>query len=490
MLMRRLFSKKSISLGIMAFTASVLLTGCESLFEESKNPYELIAVKNTELEEDTFYVKSGTDFYEVYDANGTGTSTALKLDKSRVLWLMEDEALVPTLYKGEVIAYASSKKELTGTSLERFKDTGYSIGNYGMTWDADDSQFDFTFTTVIKNSGCYQTFKEDKSQNFSIEEINSQKVTEDMVNSAGVFTCFEKDADYEISYYSGTYYETNVFTASTHMFQAYELYSLDDVESTKNGYVEIHLPDDLKTGWYKIGGAGIFKYIDHERDGSAEPEGDEWNEPYFTSESDNYSYAQKYSVSFNTTTLEATINVTVDPESIGDDGLVVEAEAPDGTIYELTNEKVANTYKGQYETEEGIVYSVTLDEAIPGKWLVYISPKTVTVVDVSVASAEFDEEKTEVNEAFVLSEDTTNKTFKVTYTGDGDINGVIVAPDGQTYTLQKQSLTSKVYYYNMSYLKAGTYTVKVYHNTDTKIEEIVMEDGETDAEEEIITITG
>ncbi|MBR6395337.1 MAG: hypothetical protein IKS09_00045, partial [Lachnospiraceae bacterium] len=444
------------------------MTGCESLFEEQKNKYELVAVKSSDLLEDTFYVKSGTDFYAVYNAKGNGVNSTLKVDPKRVMWLMEDEALVPTLYKGEVLAYASSKNELTGTSLERYKDTGYSIGTYQMTWDESDEHFDFKMTDVIKDSPCYETFLSDKSDSFSIEEINSQKVSKDMVNAAGVFTCFEKDAEYQLSYYSGTYYEKNTFKASTHMLQAYELYALDKVEPTKNGYVEIHLPDDLKSGWYRIGGAGLFKYIDHEKDGSSEPELDAWNEPYFTNSEDSFAYAQKYSVSFATTTLDATINVTLDPDTINDEGVSVQAESPDGTLYDLTNEKVSNTYKGRYETEKGLVYSVTLDEAVPGKWYVYISPKTVTVTDVSVASAEFDEEKSVVEESFVLSEDSLNKTFRVTFKGDGDINGVVIAPDGQTYNLEKPNMTSKTYYYNMSYLKAGTYVVRVYHNTDTE----------------------
>jgi hypothetical protein len=95
-----------------------------------------------------------------------------------------------------------------------------------------------------------------------------------------------------------------------------------------------------------------------------------------------------------------------------------------------------------------------------------------------------------VDEVFVLSEDSRNKTFKVIYSGEGDINGVVVAPDGQTYNLKNTDSNQKLYYYNMSYLKAGTYTVKVYHNTDTEIEGISMDDGETEANEDIITVTG
>ena len=120
-------SLKPIFFIIATVAIAVLLTGCESLFEEQRNKYELVAAKNGKLEEDTYYVKSGTDFYPVYDADGDAIGTALKIDSNRLLWLMEDESLVPTLYKGEVIAYAS-QKGLDGTSLERFKDSGYSIG--------------------------------------------------------------------------------------------------------------------------------------------------------------------------------------------------------------------------------------------------------------------------------------------------------------------------------------------------------------------------
>ena len=72
--------KKTFTIALMAFAALFLMTGCESLFEEQKNKYELVAVKSSDLLEDTFYVKSGTDFYAVYNAKGNGVNSTLKVD--------------------------------------------------------------------------------------------------------------------------------------------------------------------------------------------------------------------------------------------------------------------------------------------------------------------------------------------------------------------------------------------------------------------------
>ena len=52
--------KKSLKPVFLIFTliaSSALLTGCESLFEEQRNKYELVPEKNDKLEEDTYYVK-------------------------------------------------------------------------------------------------------------------------------------------------------------------------------------------------------------------------------------------------------------------------------------------------------------------------------------------------------------------------------------------------------------------------------------------------
>lgn len=477
------------------------LTACGSLMQEKKNKYELQSVKVGDLAEDTYYVKEGTDFYEAYAASGTATGIPSKVDDQRLVWLQKDASLVPTLYKGEVIAYSSSKTELTSAPLERFRDIGYSIGIYGMTFDSSSSpQFDYQLKNVVKDSSAYEVMSDDKSDSFSISSINGQAVTKGMANGAGVLTCMEANKDYSVEYYSGTYYKKQTFTASTHMLQAFELYSIDSIEQTKNGYVEIKLPEDLKTGWYMIGGKGLFKYIDHERNSVKAPEGDEWNSAYYASNDDTHAYAQKYSISFDKATTDATIKVSLDPTTIGDGGVYITATSPDGHEYELaptgTNTGAAagisvDAAAAQYTDETGQAYSdydVTIKEAVAGKWYVYVAPKTVTVTNVSVESAAHDEEATEVDQAFTLDDDEKNKTFVVSYDGDGDIHASLIATDGQAYDLVLDKDNKKLTY-PMEFLPKGVYTVKAYHYTDTDITGIKMEDTTTDADEDIITVT-
>ncbi len=467
---------KTVTSVLIGATSVALLSGCGSIIQEYVDPYEIQALKYNELEPDVYYVKSGTDFYAVYSASGTAGGSASKVDETRLFWLNEDESLVPTLYKGEVIAYSSTEKEIIGASLERYYDIGYSIGLQGMTWDSGDSRFDFEHTNITENSNAYKTLEEDDSSYFSIVTINGQEVTEDMANSAGVFTCMEQDKAYDIGYYSGTHYKEATITASTHMLQMSELYYLDNVENTKNGYLEIKLPDYLKSGWYKIAGVGIFKYIDHERDGSAEPVLDEWNDPFFLSTEASYSYAQRYSVHFDSTTNNVFINVSVDASTIENDQISITALSPDGTEYELTGED------GQY--------TVQLDKAMAGTWYVYISPKTVTVLDVSVDSSQAKEEATVIEETIEVEEDVSDKTFEVLYTGEGDVHATLISPTGLAYELTADSFKGGRLYYNMSFVPAGTYTIKVYHYTDTNIDSIEMKDTGTDTNEDVISVTG
>lgn len=470
------FIKKTISSILIGAASVALLSSCGSIIQEYVDPYELQALKYNELEEDVYYVKSGTDFYKVYAAPGSAGGMATKVDETRLFWLNKDESLVPTLYKGEVIAYSSTKKEITGAQLERYYDVGYSIGVQGMEWDEANSQFDFDITNATTGSNSFTTFSEDESEFFSIVSINDQITTQDMANDAGVFTCMEQDKAYDIGYYSGTYYKEATITASTHMLQMAELYYLDNVEATKNGYIEIKLPDYLKTGWYKVAGAGIFKYIDHERDGSPDPVGDEWNDPFFLSTEASYSYAQRYSVHFDYTTSNVFINVSVDSESIENDQISITALSPDGTEYELTG--------------SGGRYTVQLDKAIAGTWYVFISPKTISVIDVAVDSSQAKEEATVVEKTIEVDEDVADKTFEVLYTGEGEVHATLIAPTGLAYDLKSDSYKDGRLYYNMSFVPKGTYTIKVYHYTDTNIESVDMIDTGTDTNEDVISVTG
>lgn len=472
--MKKILSKLLV-VGI-SMSQLLALSGC-SLLRKETDPYVLTAVKAENLEEDVYYVKNGTNFYKTYECPGTADGTAGGTFSDRILWLQDDEALVPTLYKGEVLAYSSSSTLLYEAPLERFKDAGYSFGVYSMQLN-DDNETSFDENCVIEGTSARNYWGSDDYDTYRISTINGRSITSDMLGAGLYFNCLEELKEYTVEYFEGTYFKTATVTADTHFLQSFELYSLADVSSTKNGYIEIKMDDDMKSGWYKIGGSGLFKYVAHERDGSPDPEGDELNEPYYTSENKDYSYAQKYSVSFNQDATEATITATVDPTTVDEGGITVFAVGPDGTEYEM-----------QQSASDSSKYYVTMTHVYGGKWYVYIAPKTVTVIDVDVSSSAFSEDSTQVDKEFTFSEDARYQTFSVEYTGEGEIVGYVIDESGETYDLTIDE-ENKVAYYTMPYVKAGTYTVTVYHNTDTELGEIEVYEGEYKIKEEITSVEG
>ena len=91
-----------------------LLTGCEDvqIFQTKTDPYKLVALKDSELKNDTYYVKNNTRFYQTYKPSGGNSSSEVSaLNESRVFITMKDDALIPTFYSDELAAFPSNRPE-------------------------------------------------------------------------------------------------------------------------------------------------------------------------------------------------------------------------------------------------------------------------------------------------------------------------------------------------------------------------------------------
>lgn len=388
--------------------------------------------------------------------------------------MTEHENAVPTLYKNEIIAFATGTEIPTSASLERFKDLGWSIGVINATWNEPEQSIDFNLNDLPNISPAYTALRKDKSKNFRIISINGEKVTESMLSKSGAFDCMERGKDYTLEYYAGTYYQTITINASMHILESWEIMNSKHIETTKNGYVEATLLDDLESGWYQVNGKGLFKYIAHEKDGSPEPTQQEWNKPYFKgNEGLDEQYAQKYSITFSTYTSDVRLVIEHDPY-YGEEPIRSVAIAPDGQQYEFQNEDGKQV--------------VAVTEAILGKWNIYVSPKELLVKNIKIESMKAEEEATEVTQEFVLAEADDNQMFIIEHTGEGTIFGSVITPQGQAVDFEYNS-KMKRYECFMSYLTPGTYTARVYHYTDTDIINISMVKQSGDGEEDVITVT-
>lgn len=467
---------------VLIAACSMFATGCEQeIFQDKDAKYKMKAVEDDELETDTYYVKEGTKFYQVYELSQSHGGS--DLDVTKCAWALNDEQMLPAYYANELIAYASGRAEMEPLRLERYKDCGFSIGVHGAVFEDGYISFQASSNTVKKTSA-KTAFENNRSNYILLESINGEPVSESMLNEAGIITGMEKDGVYEITYYAGTYYGTVTVTADTHFFQSYEMYMLDEFNMTKNGYIAIKMPEDLKCGYYNINGEGFFKYFDFKKaEAGSLTQDTDYNIAYYESEEDQIlAYSQQFVFHLDYSTANMSVKAVYDPKSVTSVSGKVKMmlTAPDGKSMIVDAAK-----------ENGEIVC-DMRESMPGKWTVNIIPQSMTIADVQIVSNETEAQSTK--EVFNLSfdHDMTGVVLTMEYEGNGDVTARITDKDNSSYDMVKKddnvNQMLHVMQYSFAYLPAGEYQVSVYHYPDTKIKGVDYYLSEDVKDVEIITV--
>jgi len=468
--------KKLISITLITIL-STMLVGCDiQIFEDKNAKYRLKEVSKDELEQGTYYVKEGTKFYKVHECDNNSSSQ--ELNKTKVTWTIKDEQKIPPYYKGEIIAYPSVEAKLDEVNIERYKDVGYSLGLYEATF-TEDGYISFTHgNNTINKTDASKKFENKDSSNILIESINGKPVNESMLNEAGVIVGLEKDKAYEIAYYAGTKYATATIIADTHFFQSYEAYKIEDYEITKNGYMSIEIPENYKSGIYRINGAGLFKYYDFKK-GEKNIETADMNVPFYTSEAEQLAaFSQQFTFELDVATKNASVVATYDVSSLEDESTVIKMmiTSPDGKQMIIDADKNSDTIKCDMQT------------SMAGKWIVNISPQTLNVSNVEIKSNEEQAEATKEVYNITMTEPKSGIIFFVEYEGEGEVTAQVVDGANKSYDMVKDENNEHKLIYNFSYIAPGPYQIYVYHYPDTKITEATYEIDENSKNADIITI--
>lgn len=459
---------------------ALFLSGCDvELFEDKNARYQPKAVERGSLLDDKYYVKDGTKFYLVHKAGMS--SEGQELDASKSAWTTLDDTLIPNYYCNELLARSEPEVDMDAVLLERYRDCGYCPGIYGASYENGYIELQVSGNIVPKTSA-YEGLYNKYSDHIKIESINGQMVSEEMVNEAGVITGMEKDAYYDVSFYAGTYYGSCRIKADTHFFQSYEIYSISDLAMTKNGYLSLRLPGDLKSGYYRIDGKGFFRYLDF-RKGDAELSEVDYNIPYYESEEEQIAaYSQQYVFYLEAATKDASIHAVFDPKTV---------TAPAGSVKMLVTSPDGKQMRVDAAKEEGEVLC-NIQEFCPGKWTVNLSPQSMKVLDVSVEANEPMAEATTDVFTIPFEEDKTGIVITVEYEGEGIVNAQVAGPDHQSYTMIKEEdiYGSDTHFlkYTFAYLPAGEYKVNVHHYPDTKIHSVDYHLSEDLKEITVITV--
>jgi len=469
------WKRKWLSIGFL-LSIAFTLSGCKQIFITSKDPFQQIELSKNQLETDMFYVKDGTKFIKVWDADtinlGGGPSGG-----QTIIPLHEDYRAIPTLYKNEILAIASTNTWVKPPTLTRYQEIGYNIGLYGLTLDKDGYLCGTLNKNVYEKSSLYNYLEAHiPAKEYRIVTINDMPVSSDMITASwsGAFNCMEKGKEYTLEFYAGTYYTSTKAIADIFMLEAFEVHNLSEASNTKNGYLSFEMPETAKSGWYYLNGYGLFRYI-------AQPKGVDlatidMNIPYFTTEREKLSmYAQRFSMSVDVRRKNLSMVLQYEASDVLTEDITGIAYAPDNTKYTLE----------VIPEEQKIICN--LKEAMPGKWDIYIQPKDLSIIKTEIVSNEPTQEITEETRSLVLDKDQTNFYISIDYEGDGEIYAILVGENNEMYQFTTDK-KKKIMTYLAPYLKGGKYTITIYHYTDTTpLEMITQENSQTNID--IITVT-
>ena len=474
---------KYILLSACFILTSFLLTGCsfsldKPIFETETDPYELVPYTKSELSNDIFYVKNGTKFYKAFPVPSKNTS-----ETQTVCWLGDNERAVPVYYKNEFITYSTSEKDYPTYEIIRYKDMGFSVCSIGMYYANDG--FCFSGNSAIgPATDISKILSNENAKEFRITAIDGTAVKPEDLSECGTILNMNKDQEYEISYYAGTYLKTAPVKADSRILMAFETYEIKEYEDTQNGYAAVRLPEDALSGYYSINGY-MFKYYNFEKGEKNESE-QNMNISYFDiSEETILDNSQQYSFSLDTEKRNMKVTIPYDQYDQGDpeNNIRISAYlfAPDGTQYDMQID------------EEKQQITCMLDEALGGKWIINIIPRDLPIKKIDVQSDDLQQESTEQEYSFYFEENASTIKFFINYEGHGDVHGIIIMPDGTTYDFNQNNSgynnsSSGELTYSMAYVPKGEYIIKVYHYTDTDITEVSYT-LDTGNETDTITVT-
>lgn len=243
----------------------------------------LTAVTVNDLKSGSYYVKNGSDFYELpqegwnFDTSRSVMSTnnglngMINTESNRIVDYVYKDGAIPTLYKNDQLVFKSSGN-VPSFTWERFLDQGYSIGLYGLTTSSA-GKIQFTpGKSGNENLSSITRALSEKAQEgmvldngFVLDKINGASLTKNNLRNGGIIAGLTKDAVANCDLYIGTSLVSVAATADTRVFTSFELYTTDLYSNSPDGYAIVDIPDYLKSGYYYINNAGLVKYYNVER---------------------------------------------------------------------------------------------------------------------------------------------------------------------------------------------------------------------------------
>ena len=322
----------------LAVCMAAAMTGC-SVFNRTHGyndrDYSVVVEKSSSrLDDGCYYVmKSDGTYNRLYigETSFGNSRVASSASVKRVAWFGKDADRIPTMYRGERIAYRSSAEFSENFHIERFEDTGYTIGICGMkesetgrykfSTNPENMQIDMNASTgVLYRLGDHTA---------TMDRIGDIELRKGNISRAGTVVGLERGKTYTTEVYIGTDVNEYSFVADVRAFVSFEVCTLNDYAYMQGNTVSIAFPDWFHSGYYFVGGYGIVRYVASGREFSENMDMNIPNDPAQPVGDDESPAGTAETIMFRTVREEEiTVQVTFEPEKADEDG---HGDIPDPT---------------------------------------------------------------------------------------------------------------------------------------------------------------
>ena len=258
-------------LGLLLITvlllSSVCLTGC--IGDKDKDEEEVVtgAISMKDAT-DGLYIMTSEG--ELYKANTVGQNfdketTTAKAD--RIIVSHENQKYIPKFYKDDKLVYFASTSAGIPSSytVEKFRNGGYTIGVYNLQ-QASSGYYTFKQENLLQDSDLKSKLSETIGDDIiSLVSIDDEKLKDSDLNKAGCVDDMDEDQEVTLGLMKGTkYFELNTIADSV-VYYSVSTHSIGTYKTTKNGYIEIELPEEIKSGYVSINNTGLFQVMEEDR---------------------------------------------------------------------------------------------------------------------------------------------------------------------------------------------------------------------------------
>ncbi len=246
----------------MCLCAAMVFTGCSGAKEKEKDPSDPIAEED--LGEGYYILGSDGKYYLPNTTGQNFKGTVTSSDASRVIVSKNNSKFIPTFYSDDLLVYFTTQTIPEEFNVERFRNTGYTIGLYGLSLGSN-GRYTFDADDIVSGSDCATQIGSlaTSGRLVTILSVNGKELTEDMVTAAGSISGFSKGDKVTIEYMIGTYYGDFTTIADEIIFYSSATTTINSYKTTKNGYIVLDMPSS--TGYMSVEGIGLMKVVDEKR---------------------------------------------------------------------------------------------------------------------------------------------------------------------------------------------------------------------------------